>query len=395
MDQVAKRLFADRLDRIVPSSTLQIAEKARRLRALGKEVLELSGGQPDFETPLHIVEAAEKALKAGFTKYTSSRGLLELRQAIAKKYEIENGVSYDANHEVLVTPGAKIGIFYAILALLSDGDEVLIPDPCWISYEPMADLARGTFVRVPTSESNSFKVSAAAIEEKLSARTKILILTNPNNPTGAVLEEEDLLNIAKVVEKYDLLVICDEIYEKIIFDNIKFRSFASLKGMKDRTITINGFSKAYAMTGWRLGYVLAPANIMEKIALLQQHSATCAAAFVQKAGVAALNGPQDELVQMIKTYQRRRDVMIEAIKAAPGFSCFEPRGAFFLFLNIKQQAGNSKEFANALIESLGLTSVPGSSFGPAGEGYLRLSFAVADQAVNEFIKKLSSFVGDK
>ncbi len=383
-----KGLFAKRVSDIPPSATLSIAEAARRMRASGERVIELSGGEPDFATPLHIVEAVEKAIRDGYTKYTVSSGILELREAISRKYELEQEVKYDPVSEVLVTPGAKQGLFYAIMALVNSGDEVLIPDPCWISYEPIVRLAEGKMIRVATSEKDDFILNANELEKSITKKSKILILTNPNNPTGSVIDIKNIEEIARVVKKHNLIVVSDEIYEKIVFENAKCKSIATINGMKEQTVIINGFSKAYAMTGWRLGYVLAPSRIMEKIAKLQQHSATCVTAFVQKGGIAALDGPQEVVGEMVRKYQRRRDLLLSRIGQNQRLSCFKPKGAFYLFMNVKRINNDSAEFADQLIKTAGITTVPGAYFGPAGEGYLRISFAVSDKVIEEAINKI-------
>ena len=375
---------------IVPSASMNISEKVKEFKRKGVDLIDLGIGEPDFDTPAHIKDAACAAIKDNKTHYTHSRGVIELRHAITDKLNSENNLMYNPEAEVIVTPGAKQAIFYTLIGILDKGDEVLIPEPFWLSYPDMVKLAGGIPVPVASSADNQFKPSIEKLESMVSDRTKGLILNNPVNPTGALWEKDDLCGIASFAEKHNLMVISDEIYEKIVFDNKKRVSIGSLPGMKERTITVNGFSKAYAMTGWRIAYLAGPKDIVSQIAKVQQHTATCPSSISQHAALAALKGPQEEVKYMVKEYRNRRDFLIQGIKEIAPFSCFEPKGTFYLFLNIKNLKISSLEVSMLLLEELKIATVPGSSYGISGEGYLRLSFAISTSELGRVIERLKN-----
>lgn len=385
-----QNMYSSRTE-IQPSATLKVAAKARELRLKGVDVIELGGGEPDFPTPVHIVEAAMDAIRKGMTKYTPSRGIVELREAIAEKYRREYQVSVDPVKEILVTPGAKQALFYAILATIEPGGEVLVFDPCWVSYEPIVQISEGRLVRIPTVEGNSFKPSFEDIERKISSRTRMLIICNPNNPTGALLSKNYLEKLAQLAEEHDLWILCDEIYDKIVFDNHPFTSLLLIKRQKrNKVIVVNGFSKSYAMTGWRLGYVVADAGLTDVMAKLQEHSATCPGSFIQYGGLAAIRGDQGIIGKMLIEYTRRRDYLVERISSLEPLSCSKPEGTFYLFANVTGLGENSEEIATRLLEKTGVTTTPGSAFGPGGEGYLRLSFAVPFPRLQEAMDRIEN-----
>ena len=381
--------IAERVKLIEESATIAIANKAKQMMRAGIDVIDLGGGDPDFDTPRHIVEAAVTALRSGHTHYDLSRGSLELRKAISEKLSKDNGIQVDPEKEILVTPGGKQAILYAVLATINPGDEVLIPEPYWVSYPAIVSLAGGRVANVPTDPNGGFRLTAGDIAAKVTPRSRMIIITNPNNPTGVVLTEQEMREIAEVVERHDLLVICDEVYEKIIYDSVPFRSFASIDGMKDRTVTINSFSKTYAMTGWRLGYMVGPAWLISQALKVQQQSATCVCAFAQHGGVAALNGSQDCVREMVSEYQRRRDKMVSSLDTTGILWCRKPEGAFYLWIDIAQLGKSSTEVAQLLLERARVTSTPGPAFGASGEGFIRMNFAVPTARLQEAVQRIA------
>ncbi len=317
-----------RMDAVVASGTVRVADKVKELKSKGIDVVSFSIGEPDFPTPGHIVDECISALRAGFTKYTASSGIPELREAIAGKLRSENKIDAKSS-EVIVTP-TKQAIFMAVLALADRGSEVIMPDPAWVSYEPMVRIAEATPVPVRADEETSFRLTPELVAEKINDKTRLIILNSPCNPTGAVMPREDVAGICELAVDHDLLIISDEIYEKIIYDAVN-HSPASFDGMKERVITVNGFSKTYSMTGWRLGYLHADLSLLDGIQKIQTHSITCATSFAQKAGVAALNGPKQPVEMMVAEFRKRRDFVIRRIRDIDGLSVVEPRGAFYAF----------------------------------------------------------------
>ena len=384
----SKKRAARRMGAVQPSATVMVSDKARAMAQEGIDVINLGGGDPDFATPSHIVEAAQEAIHKGHTHYVSSRGVKGLLEAIARKLKDDNGLDFDPATEVIVSPGAKLSLYATITALVDEGDEVLILDPFWVSYEPMVQLTNATPIRVPLDKSDNFTVTADALRRKLSPYSKLLILNSPNNPTGRVLTRAELQVIADFAIEHDLLVISDEIYEKIIFDGREHISIGTFPGMADRTIVINGLSKAYAMTGWRLGYAAARAPLISEILKVQQHAATCAAAFVEYAGIAALNGPQDVVTEMVDTYWKRRDLIMEGLNALPGVSCAPIEGAFYAFPDISQTGLSSLAFADMLLDRAGVAVTPGVAFGTSGEGHVRFSFANSTELIEKALERM-------
>ncbi len=384
----SKKRAARRMGAVQPSATVMVSDKARAMAQEGIDVINLGGGDPDFATPSHIVEAAQEAIHKGHTHYVSSRGVKGLLEAIARKLKDDNGLDFDPATEVIVSPGAKLSLYATITALVDEGDEVLILDPFWVSYEPMVQLTNATPIRVPLDKADNFTVTADALRRKLSPYSKLLILNSPNNPTGQVLTRAELQVIADFAIEHDLLVISDEIYEKIIFDGREHISIGTFPGMADRTIVINGLSKAYAMTGWRLGYAAARAPLISEILKVQQHAATCAAAFVEYAGIAALNGPQDVVTEMVDTYWKRRDIIVEGLNGLPGVSCAPIEGAFYAFPDISQTGLSSLAFADMLLDKAGVAVTPGVAFGTSGEGHVRFSFANSTELIEKALERM-------
>lgn len=376
---------AQRMRAVEASGTVKTADIVARLKAQGKEVVSFSVGEPDFPTPRHICEAAAKAMEQGYTHYTSSFGLPALREEVARKSKDENGIPCEPKH-VLVTP-AKQAIFEVLLASIDPGDEVVVTDPAWVSYEPIIRLAGGRPVPVTVEAHKDFRMLPEDVAHVLTPKTKMIIANSPNNPTGSVLRDTDVKGIADLAKDKDLWVLSDEIYEKILYEG-KHRSFASLDGMFERTITVNGFSKAYAMTGWRLGWLVAPEPAMQEISKLQQHSITHCTAFAMVGGIAALKGSQAFVKEMVAEFKARRDLVVEGLNKIPGFSCTRPPGAFYVFPSYTFPM-NSQEFADFLLQEAGVAVTAGSSFGRRGEGHVRISYANSRENLQKGLERIA------
>lgn len=350
-------------------------------------------GEPGFDTPKNIIDAGCKALNSGYTKYVANAGIMPLRTAIAKKM---NKTGFDVSAEnVIVTFGAGQSLMSAMQAILNPGDEILVPNPCFPNYFGYASLAAAVPVMVPTYEEDHFHVRADILKKYLTNKTKALIINSPGNPTGGVLPREILEKIADFAIKHDLIVISDEPYEEIIYDDHQHISIATLPEMFDRTLTVNSFSKTYAMTGWRIGYTVAPKETIKAMTKLQGSLSANVTSAVQVAAIEALEGPQDSVRQMQREYDRSRKVLIEGINQIQGFSCLLPEGAFYAFANIKQTGLSSKEVAVKLLEDVQVVTTPGDAFGPDGEGYLRLSFAATLSDIQEALKRMKKCFGEK
>ncbi len=397
MSAVAKRTPADfvasRVRDLAPSPTLAVSDKARALKAQGIDVVDLGGGDPDFITPEHIRQAAADSMNAGNTHYVASAGIPALRQAIAKKLRDDNGIDVDPNGGVVVTPGGKHSLFEAMLALVNPGDDVLVLEPAWVSYVPMVELAGGRPVGVQLSPDDNWKVTRDRLEAAATPAARILVINSPNNPTGRVLDESELSAIAEFAQAHDLLVFTDEMYEKIIYDGNKHISLATLPGMADRTLTFNGFSKAYAMTGWRLGYVAGPKPFISELEKIHSHSVTCATSFVQSAGVVALEGPQEFIGEMVTAWDRRRRAVTDGLNAVKGVRVPLVDGAFYAFADIRETGKSSTEVAEIILQEGHVALVPGVAFGDAGEGHLRLSFATSDELLEKAVTRIGDVLG--
>ncbi len=355
-----------------------------------EDAIKLTVGEPNFDTPLNIKEAAKKAIDDGFTHYNPNAGLKDLRQAVADNYK---GYSKEYTFEnVIITVGALEALALSLFATIDPGDEVIIPDPAFPNYEGQILMAGGKPVAVPVYEENDFKIKAEDIEKAITTKTKAILLNSPSNPLGAVLTKSDIEAIAKIVQKHDLLVYSDEVYDKIIYDNCQCFSMASIPEVQDRVIIINGFSKSYAMTGWRLGYIVANKEIISNMPKLQEGIVSCVPTFVQMAGIEALKGPQNAVEKMIKDYTRRRDILIDGLNNIPGITCKKSPGSFYAFANIKSFGKTSMEFAEELVRKAGVVAVPGSAFGKMGEGYMRFVFANSDENLIEAVKRIREFV---
>ena len=377
---------------LVPFSGIRkVFERAKALEREGRPVIFLETGRPDFDTPAHIKEAAKRALDAGDVHYTSNYGTPELRAAIAEKLKRENGLTYDPDAEIIVTVGAAEAVFDAFLAFLNPGDEVLYPEPSWLNYAAAARLAGAIPVPIPLRESNGYQIDPDEVRRRITSQTRLLIIASPHNPTGAVQSPDTLRDLADLVVQCNLLVISDEIYERIIYDDRVHVSLARLPGMGERTITINGFSKAFSMTGWRLGYAAAPQPFIQAMNRVHQYNVACACAFAQAGAVAALKGPQDCVTAMVAEFRRRRDLVVPAINAMRGLSCVNPGGAFYVWVNITRIGVTSEDFSMNLLERAYVSLVPGTVFGESGQGYVRLSYANSYERLEEALRRLTRF----
>lgn len=355
-----------------------------------KDAVSLGVGEPDFDTPWHIREEGIYSLEKGRTFYTSNAGLKELREEICRYLGRRIGVSYDPLHEVMITVGGSEAIDAALRAMLNPGDEVLIPQPSFVSYEPCTVMADGKPVIIELEEKDQFKLTKEKLLEKITPKTKILIMPFPNNPTGAIMEKEELAEIAEIVVEKDLFVISDEIYSELCYRGEPV-SIASFPGMRERTVLINGFSKAYAMTGWRLGYACAPANILAQMLKIHQFAIMCAPTTSQYAAISALKNGDNDVEMMRESYNQRRRYLLHAFKEM-GLDCFEPFGAFYAFPSIKRFGMSSDEFANRLLREEKVAVVPGTAFGNCGEGYLRISYAYSLESLKEALGRLERFI---
>ena len=383
--------IAARMNRMAPSGIRKVNEKALAMERAGERVLHFEIGRPDFDTPEYIKQAANRGLAEGKVHYTSNFGLMELRQAIADKLKRENNVDYTAS-EVLVTVGLSEAVFAVLATILEEGDEILVPDPVWLNYINVPNLLGAKAVTYGLTEETGFQMNLEEVKAKITPKTRAIVIITPNNPTGGVLSEDVLKELAEIAVSNDLMVISDEVYERLVYDGAKHISIASLPGMKERTFTMNGMSKAYAMDGWRLGYVAAPEEYILAMNKFHQHNTTCAPNFVQVAAIAALNEEGDEVKEMVKEYQRRRDYAVKAINEIPGLHCECPKGAFYIFINCKSLNMKSADLSAYLLEEAKIALVPGDVFGPGGEGYLRMSFANSYENVVEGCAQLKKAV---
>ncbi len=378
-----------RAAQLSPSLTLSIDSKAKAMKAEGIDVCGFGAGEPDFDTPEHIKQAAIAALEGGFTKYTPSAGLPELRQAIAEKLEADNQLSYKPS-QVVVSSGAKHSCYNAILATCQPGDEVLIPSPYWVSYPDMVRLAGAEPVIVQTSERNGWKMRASDFENAMTPRTKMLILNSPGNPTGSVYTREELEGIIEVAAEEDIYILSDEIYEKLVYDDVKHVSIGSIsKEAYDLTITVNGFSKAYAMTGWRLGYLAAPEAVAKAVDNIQSHSTSHPCSFAQKGALAALKGDQQALGDMRDEFAMRRDYMYDRITKIPNITAVKPQGAFYILVNVSQLGLSSQNFADRLLSKANVAVVPGAAFGD--DRTVRLSYATSIDIIKKGLDRFQDF----
>ncbi|MBV8549819.1 MAG: pyridoxal phosphate-dependent aminotransferase [Acidobacteriaceae bacterium] len=379
--------LAERMQRIEVESAFDILVKARALEAGGRNVVHLEIGEPDFKTPAHIVEAAKQALDEGWTHYGPTQGLPELRETIAGYVSETRSVSVGTEN-VCVVPGGKPIIFFPMLALLEPGDEVLYPDPGFPIYRSMIRFLGATPVPIPLTEETGFSFDLNRVRELIKERTKLIVLNSPQNPTGGIIPEQDLRQLAQLVLDRDLVVLSDEIYSRIYYTERPPFSIASVPGMLEKTIILDGFSKTYAMTGWRLGYGVMPPSLVEAVNKLMVNSNSCAATFTQRAAIAAITGPQDDVISMVAEFRRRRDAFCRAVNEVPGFRCALPGGAFYAFANVQGTGIRSKDLADLLLQEAGVAGLDGSSFGENGEGFIRFSYANSLENLDEAVRRI-------
>lgn len=389
-----------KVQEIAPSLTLEITAKAKKMKAEGISVIGFGAGEPDFNTPEYIIDSAKKALDIGFTKYTPASGTVELKKAICDKFLKDNGLSYEPS-QIVISSGAKSSLYHAICAVVDEGDEVILPSPFWLTYPELIKLAGGVCVYVETAKENGYKMTAEQFAAAVTDKTKCLILNSPNNPTGAVYSEEEIKAIAKICEEKEIMVISDEIYEKLIYDGEKHYSIAQVsEKMKDLTIVINGMSKTYAMTGWRIGYLAAPLAVAKAISSMQSHTTSNACSIAQYASVAALTDPEGDVFvsNMQKVFDERRTIMVNILKDVKDIVCIQPKGAFYVFVNVSKLYGKtfegkaingSLEFADAALKT-GVALIPGIAFG--NDECIRLSYAISKEDIEEGLKRLISFI---
>jgi aspartate/methionine/tyrosine aminotransferase len=378
--------YAERMSRLGTETAFEVLAKAKQLEAEGKNIIHLEIGEPDFDTPKNICDAAINSIKAGNTHYTPSNGIIELRTAIAKYISKTRKQEFHPD-EVVVTPGAKPIMFFSILALINEGDEVIYPNPGFPIYESMIDFVGGKAVPIQLKEEREFSFDTDDLKNLVTDKTRMLIINTPQNPTGGILPKEDIEKIADIIRDKDIIVLSDEIYSRFIFKGEHF-SITQIEGFKDRTIILDGFSKYYAMTGWRAGYGVMNKELAAKISRLMVNSNSCTNAFVQKACVEALEGPQDAIGKMRDEFLARRDVIVDGLNSLRGFSCIVPNGAFYAFPNITKTGYNSRELNDHLLYKANVAALSGTAFGDYGEGYLRFSYANSQENIKEAIKRI-------
>ena len=382
--------LSQKMSRLGTETAFKVLAKAQALEAKGIDVVHLEIGEPDFDTPKNICEAATKALGEGQTHYCNSQGIVPLRVEIAKQIERTRGISVDTER-IIVTPGAKPIMFYSILALLEEGDEAIYPNPLFPIYESVINFTGAKAVPIPLREELDFRFDVDELKSKITPRTKLIIINSPHNPTGGVLGEDDIRAIAALAQEHDIIVLSDEIYENIIYEGKPY-SIASLPGMLDRTILLSGFSKTYAMTGWRLGYAVMPPGLVDPLVGLIVNSVSCTATFIQHAGIQALTGPQDSIPRMVDEFKKRRDLIVDGLNAIPGISCFRPKGAFYVFPNVKKLRMNCQQLADYLLNEAGVATLAGTDFGKYGEGYIRLSYATSQENIRKALERIKTAV---
>ncbi len=383
--------LASRVNQVTPSLTLAIDSLAKEMKKNGEDVCSFSAGEPDFDTPTHIKAAAKKALDEGKTRYGPAAGEPGLRKAIAEKLLRDNQLAYNADN-IIVTNGGKQSLYNLIMALIEAGDEVIIPAPYWLSYPEMVTLAGGTSVIVNTSLENHYKITPEQLEAAITPKTKLFVLNSPSNPTGIVYTPEEIAALAKIVVEKDILVVSDEIYEKILYDGAIHRSIASFgPEIFQRSIVSNGFAKAFSMTGWRVGYIAGPVEIVEAMTNIQGHSTSNVCTFAQYGAIAALESPQDCIEEMVKAFSERRQYILERVRAIPGLNCPTPNGAFYVFIDISQTGLKSRDFCQKLLETQKVAAIPGIAFG--ADDCIRLSYATDLKTIEKGFDRIDKFIG--
>lgn len=394
-EQATREIFAHRVRNVAPSPTLAVSQRARELRAQGIDVIDLGGGDPDFITPAHIREAAAAAMNAGDTHYAPSSGTPDLLAAIATKLHADNQISLNPKTDIIVTPGGKSALFQAMMTFVEPGVDVMLLEPAWVSYQPMVELAGGRTIGVPLNPDDRFTITREILEKYVTPATKVIVLNSPNNPTGRVATQHELEAVADFAKAHDLLVFTDEIYEKILFEDHQHTSIATLPDMHERTLTFNGLSKAYAMTGWRLGYVAGPTRLIKKIGILQSHSVTCATSFAMAGGVAAYSGPQESIGEMVSAWDRRRVLITEGLNAVKGLNVDPIEGAFYGYVDARNTGLAIEELCTRLLDEAHVAVVPGTAFGASCTGHFRLSFATSDTLLQHAVERIGNTLGHK
>jgi aspartate aminotransferase len=388
MTQISKLRFNKRLMKVLPSPTLAITAKAKQLKAEGKDVVNFAGGEPDFDTPETIKEKAIQAINDGFTKYTPSIGSQELRQAVVRKFKDDNHINYDLS-QIVISCGAKHSIFNTVMALVDDLDEVIIPSPYWVSYPEMVKIAGGQPVFIETNAAQNFKITPDQLESAITEKSRLLIFSSPSNPTGMVYTHDELMNIADICVRNDLFVISDEIYEKLLYQD-HYTSIASLNSkIFERTITVNGVSKAYSMTGWRIGYSGAPKEVQQYVKKIQDHSTSNPTSISQMAALQALNEPPNVVRCMCSKFRQRRDLMASLLDKIPQVKYILPQGSFYMFCDFSE-LGNSYNVADSILEEVNVAMVPGEGFGASG--HMRMSFSTSEERIEEGIQRIASWI---
>ncbi len=386
-------MFTDRVNTLEAEGAYAVLARAQALEAQGRDIVHLELGQPDFSTPANVRETGIQAIRDGQTRYVAAAGILRFRETIAEYAGRQRGISIHPE-QVVVSPGTKPGLFFPPLALVAPGDEVIYPDPGFPTYSAVIKVTGGVPVPIPLREENSFSFDLDVFDAKISDSTKLIILNSPSNPTGGVIPYADLKHIAEKAQKHNAWVLSDEIYARLVYDNLDVPYISAFDGMQERTVIVDGFSKTYAMPGWRLGYMIAPKALAERLELLITHSAGCTAAFTQIAGIEALTGPQQVIADMLAQYQSRRERGLALLNAIPGLVTQKPQGAFYLFPNIKSFGLSSAELARRLLDEAGVAVLAGTDFGAGGEGYLRLAYATSLEKIESGIGRMAKFFAD-
>ena len=382
--------IAQRMSRLGTESAFEVLAKARRLEAEGMDVIHLEIGEPDFNSPSYIVDAGKRALDEGYTSYSPSPGYPELRERIANEIRETRGVSVTGDN-VVVTPGGKPIMFFLIMAVVDPGDEVLYPNPGFPIYESMISFVGGVPVPMQLHESKDFNIDVDEIAGQITGRTKLMVINSPNNPCGSIIPQEDLERLSELAKKHDIIVLSDEIYSKFLYEG-EHHSVSTFPDMRERTIILDGFSKSYAMTGWRIGYGVMPLELVEPISRLATNSVSCTASFTQMAALEALSGPQDDSYAMVAEFKRRRDIIVEGLNQIKGIRCRLPKGAFYVFPNIEDTGMSSQQFADDLLNKAGVACLTGEAFGEYGDGFVRFSFANSTENIEKALDRIESFV---
>lgn len=383
--------IAGRMSRLGTETAFEVLVRARALEAQGRDIVHLEIGEPDFDTPQNIIDAAKGALDSGYTHYGPSAGLPQAREAVADYVARTRGIECSPD-EVVLTPGAKPIMFYGLMATIDEGDEVIYPNPGFPIYESVINFLGAKPVPLPLQESKEFRFDLSDLEDRITEKTRMLIINTPQNPTGGILTEDDLRGIAELANHHDLIVFSDEIYSRMTYDGFEHTSILTFPGMKERTIMLDGFSKTYAMTGWRLGYGVMPASIASLVAKLQTNCTSCTSSFTQVAGIEALTGPQTMAEEMIAEFRRRRDVIVDGLNSIPGFRCHRPQGAFYVFPNIEGTGRSSQFMADYLLNEAGVACLSGTAFGAHGEGFIRFSYANSVENIEKALGRIREAV---